>query len=58
MAELIQKAVNVLGGEACTGKHRIAVWMLVRDKQPGLNHDQIRADYDPEITESELDEED
>jgi uncharacterized protein (DUF433 family) len=54
MLELIQKTANVLGGEACVGKRRIAVWMLVHAKQLGLTDEQIRTRYQPEITPSEL----
>jgi uncharacterized protein (DUF433 family) len=54
MLEPIQKTANVLGGEACVGQRRLAVWMLVRAKQLGLTDEQIRTRYQPEITKSEL----
>jgi uncharacterized protein (DUF433 family) len=54
MLDLIQKSPHVLGGEACIGKRRIAVWMLVRARQLGLTDEQIKTDYLPPLSEAEL----
>jgi uncharacterized protein (DUF433 family) len=51
---LIRKTANVLGGEARIGNRRIAVWMLVRDRQLGLTDEQIKSDYRPVLTDVEL----
>jgi uncharacterized protein (DUF433 family) len=53
-SDLIQKTLGVMGGEACIGKRRIAVWMLVRARQMGLSDAQIKSDYLPPLTEAEL----
>jgi uncharacterized protein (DUF433 family) len=53
--DLIQKTPGVIGGDACIGKRRIAVWMLVRARQHGVTDDQLRSDYQPPLTQAELD---
>ena len=54
MIDLIRKTPNVLGGDARIGDRRIAVWMLVRDRQLGLADEQIKSDYCPPLTDAEL----
>jgi uncharacterized protein (DUF433 family) len=54
MLDIIQKTPDVLGGEACIGDRRIAVWMLVRAGQLGLSNERIRTDYLPPLGETEL----
>ena len=54
MPDLIQKTPDVLGGEACIGNRRLAVWMLVRAKQLGLTDEQIKSDYLPPLTDADL----
>lgn len=51
----IRKTPGVLGGDACVGNRRIAVWMLVQAKQLGLSDEQLRSDYEPPLTQAELD---
>jgi uncharacterized protein (DUF433 family) len=53
--ELIRKTPGVLGGDACIGKRRIAVWMLVRARQLGVPDDQLLDEYEPPLTRAELD---
>jgi uncharacterized protein (DUF433 family) len=53
--DLIQKTPGVLGGDACIGKRRIAVWMLVRARQLGVSDEQLLKDYQPPLTRAELD---
>ena len=51
----IRKTPGVLGGDACVGNRRLAVWMLVQAKQFGLSDDQLRNDFEPPLTQAELD---
>jgi len=51
----IRKTPGVLGGDACVGNRRIAVWMLVQAKRLGLRDEQLRTDYEPPLTQAELD---
>jgi uncharacterized protein (DUF433 family) len=51
---LIRKTPGVIGGDACIGNRRIAVWMLVEAKQLGLTDDEIRNRYEQPLTEAEL----
>ena len=53
--DLIRKTPGVLGGDACVGDRRIAVWMLVHARQLGVSDEQLRADYEPPLTQAELD---
>ncbi len=50
----IRKTPGVLGGDACIGMRRIAVWMVVRARQLGLSDDEIRNRYQQPLTEEEL----
>lgn len=52
---VIRKTPGVIGGDACIGNRRIAVWMLVEAKQLGLTDDEIRNRYEQPLTEAELD---
>jgi uncharacterized protein (DUF433 family) len=54
MPELICKTPDVIGGDACIGMRRIAVWMVVRAKQLGLSDEAIRNRYEQPLTEAEL----
>jgi len=51
---VIRKTPGVIGGDACIGNRRIAVWMLVEAKQLGLSDDEIRNQYEQPLTEAEL----
>ena len=51
---LIRKTPNVLGGDARIGDRRIAVWMLVRDRQLGMTDEQIKSGFRPPLTDAEL----
>jgi uncharacterized protein (DUF433 family) len=55
MHDLIQKTPGVVGGDACVGRRRIAVWMLVRAKQLGVTDAQLLEDFQPPLTRAELD---
>jgi uncharacterized protein (DUF433 family) len=50
----IRKTPGVLGGEACVGDRRIAVWMLIQAKRLGATDDQLRNDYEPPLKQAEL----
>src|SRR5260370_28737265 len=54
MPGLIRKTPDVIGGDACIGMRRIAVWMVVRAKQLGLSDEEIRNRYEQPLTEAEL----
>ena len=51
----IQKTSGVCGGDACIRNRRIPVWLLVRSRQLGMSDEQIRAEYDPPLTQADLD---
>jgi uncharacterized protein (DUF433 family) len=51
----IQKTPDVIGGDACIRKTRIAVWMLVEAKRLGFSDEELRARYDPPLTQADLD---
>jgi uncharacterized protein (DUF433 family) len=53
-ANLIRKTPGVLGGAARIRDVRIAVWMLVQDKELGFTEDQIIANYAPLLTKDDL----
>jgi uncharacterized protein (DUF433 family) len=55
MEPLIRKTPGVCGGEACVGRRRIAVWMLVDARSLGITDEQLLTDYDPPLTRTELD---
>src|SRR5213082_1671486 len=55
MEPLIRKTPGVIGGDACIGNRRIAVWMLVEARDAGTSDAQLHADYDPPLTRAELD---
>lgn len=52
--DLIRKTPGVIGGDACIGNRRIAVWMLVQAKQLGVSDEQLLNDYEPPLTQAEL----
>ena len=52
---VIGKTPGVIGGDACIGNRRIAVWMLVQARRLGLSDDQLLLDYEPPLTQAELD---
>lgn len=45
MEPLIRKTPGVIGGDACIGDHRIAVWMLVEMRRLGMADATIRESY-------------
>ncbi len=51
---VIRKTPGVIGGDACLGNRRIAVWMLVQAKRLGLTDEEIRFRYEQPLTEAEL----
>jgi uncharacterized protein (DUF433 family) len=55
MEPLIRKTPGVIGGDACLGNRRIAVWMLVEARNAGITDAQLLADYDPPLSRAELD---
>ena len=55
MEPLIRKTPGVIGGDACVGNRRIAVWMLVEARNVGVSDEQLLTDYDPPLTRAELD---
>jgi uncharacterized protein (DUF433 family) len=55
IVDIIQKTPGVLGGDACVGNRRLAVWMLVQAKRLGMNDQQLRNDYEPPLSQAELD---
>jgi uncharacterized protein (DUF433 family) len=52
---VIRKTPGVLGGDACIGSRRIAVWMLVSARRLGVSDEQLIRDFEPQLTQSELD---
>ena len=54
IAESITKSPGVLGGAACVGRRRIAVWMLVEARRLGFTDAELLERYDPALTEQEL----
>jgi uncharacterized protein (DUF433 family) len=52
---LIRKTPGVIGGDACVGNRRLAVWMLVEARNVGIGDEQLLTDYDPPLTRAELD---
>jgi uncharacterized protein (DUF433 family) len=53
MEPLIRKTPGVIGGDACIGNHRIAVWMLVGYRNQGGTDADILAAY-PQLTPADL----
>lgn len=54
MEPLIRKTPGVIGGDACIGNRRIAVWMLVEARNVGISDQQLLTDYDPPLTQAEI----
>lgn len=52
---VIRKTPGVIGGDACIGNRRIAVWMLVQARNLGLSDEQICTRYAPALSQAELD---
>jgi uncharacterized protein (DUF433 family) len=52
--EPITKTPGVLGGAACIGARRIAVWMLVEARRLGYSDGELLQRYDPPLTAQEL----
>jgi uncharacterized protein (DUF433 family) len=50
----IQKTPDVIGGDACIRKTRIAVWMLVESRNLGMADEEIRTRYDPPLSQTDL----
>jgi uncharacterized protein (DUF433 family) len=55
LAGRIQKTPDVIGGDACIGKSRIAVWMVVQARKLGMTDEEIRTRYDPPLSQADLD---
>ena len=55
MIKLIRKTPGVIGGDACIGNRRIAVWMLVQARRLGMSDAEIRDRFDPPLSQEELD---
>jgi uncharacterized protein (DUF433 family) len=55
MEPYIQKTPGVCGGDACIGRRRIAVWMVVEYRDMGATDEQLMTQYDPPLTRAELD---
>ena len=55
MEPLIRKTPGVIGGDACIGNRRIAVWMVVEYRNLGASDDDLLAMYDPPLSRAELD---
>ena len=51
---LIQKTPGVIGGQACIGRSRIAVFMMVEQKQRGVSDRDLLRNY-PTLTQQDLD---
>ncbi len=51
----IQKTPDVIGGDACIGKTRIAAWMLIQARKLGMTDEEIRTRYDPPLGQADLD---
>ena len=51
---LIQKTPNVMGGEACIRRTRIAVWGLVEARRLGITDAQLLVDF-PTLSQEDLD---
>jgi uncharacterized protein (DUF433 family) len=54
-AARIQKTADVIGGDACVGTTRIAVWMLVNARKLGMTDEEIRTRYNPPLSQADLD---
>jgi uncharacterized protein (DUF433 family) len=50
----IRKPPGVIGGDACIGNTRIAVWMLVEMRKLGASDAELLRDY-PQLTQKHLD---
>ena len=50
----ILKTPGVLGGAACVGRRRIAVWMLVEARLGGAADEELLQAYEPPLTAEEL----
>jgi uncharacterized protein (DUF433 family) len=55
LASRIQKTPDVIVGDACIGKSRIAVWMVVNARKLGMTDEEIRTRYDPPLSQADLD---
>ena len=51
---VILKTPGVIGGDACVGNRRIAVWMLVQAKRLGMTDEEICQRYEQPLSEAEL----
>jgi uncharacterized protein (DUF433 family) len=51
---VIRKTPGVIGGDACIGNRRIAVWMLVQARNLGMTDDEIRDQYEQPLSEPSL----
>ncbi len=51
----IQKTPGVIGGDACVGNTRIAVWMLVEARRLGFSDEELLTHYVVPLTQADLD---
>ena len=51
---VIRKTPGVMGGDACIGNRRIAVWMLVQAKRLGMTDEEIRQRHEQPLSDAEL----
>ncbi len=51
---VIRKTPGVIGGDACIGNRRIAVWMLVQARKLGMSDEEIRNRYEQPLSQAEL----
>ena len=50
----ITKTPGVMGGSACIGRRRIAVWMVVEARREGYTDEELLQAYEPPLTPEEL----
>lgn len=51
----IEQTPGVMGGSACIGNTRIAVWMLVRARQLGVSDEQLRSWFVVPLSADDID---
>jgi uncharacterized protein (DUF433 family) len=54
MEPRIRKTPGVIGGDACIGRRRIEVWMVVECRDLGMSDDIIRNQYETPLRFDEL----
>lgn len=51
----IQKTPGICGGRACINDRRIPVWLLVQTRRIGVSDTEHLRQFDPPLTQAELD---